>query len=56
VSLGALQAWAEATPYVSRLVASQYPTHTLAQAVDALVHDLVRAGAATLQGQQLHNA
>ncbi|RFO96144.1 MBL fold metallo-hydrolase [Rhodoferax lacus] len=56
VSLSALQAWAEATPYVSRLVASQYPTHTLAQAVDALVHDLVRAGAATLQGQQLHNA
>jgi glyoxylase-like metal-dependent hydrolase (beta-lactamase superfamily II) len=56
VSLPTLQAWAEATPYVRRLIASQYPRQTLAQAVEALVHDLVRAGAATLQGQQLHNA
>ena len=56
VGLGALQAWAQATPFVSRLIASQYPTRTLEQAVDALVHDLMRAGAATLQGQQLHNA
>jgi glyoxylase-like metal-dependent hydrolase (beta-lactamase superfamily II) len=56
ISLPALQAWTEATPYVSRLVASQYPSHTPAQALDALVQDLVRAGAATLQGQQLHNA
>ncbi len=56
VSLPALQAWAVATPYVHRLIASQYPAHTPAQAVDALVQDLVRAGAATLQGDQLHNA
>jgi glyoxylase-like metal-dependent hydrolase (beta-lactamase superfamily II) len=56
VSLPALLAWAEATPYVARLVAQQYAGHTLAEAVDVLVQDLVRAGAATLQGTQLHNA
>jgi glyoxylase-like metal-dependent hydrolase (beta-lactamase superfamily II) len=56
VSLAGLLAWAEATPYVAQLVASQYADHTLAQALDALVQDLVRAGAATLQGEQLHNA
>jgi glyoxylase-like metal-dependent hydrolase (beta-lactamase superfamily II) len=56
VSLPALLAWAAATPYVASLVASQYAGHTLAQAVDVLVQDLVRAGAATLQGDQLHNA
>ena len=56
VSLPTLQAWAEATPFVHRLIASQYPQSTLDQAVDALVQDLVRAKAATLQGDQLHNA
>ena len=56
VSLPALLAWAEATPYVAKLVARQYAGHTLAQAVDVLVQDLVRAGAAALQGDQLHNA
>jgi glyoxylase-like metal-dependent hydrolase (beta-lactamase superfamily II) len=56
VSLPALLAWADATPYVAKLVAQQYAGHTLAEAVDVLVQDLVRAGAATLQGTQLHNA
>ena len=56
VSLPALLAWAEATPYVAKLVASQYAGHTLTQALDVLTQDLVRAGAATLQGEQLHNA
>lgn len=56
VSLPELLAWAQATPYVSRLVAQQYPQHSLAEALLALSQDLVRAGAATLQGQQLHNA
>jgi glyoxylase-like metal-dependent hydrolase (beta-lactamase superfamily II) len=51
-----LLAWARATPYVDRLVRSLYPQETLAYAVNALVQDLVRAGAATLQGEQLHNA
>ena len=56
VSLQDLLVWAEATPYVAKLVASQYADHSLAEAVDLLVQDLVRAGAATLQGTQLHNA
>jgi glyoxylase-like metal-dependent hydrolase (beta-lactamase superfamily II) len=56
VSLPALLAWAEATPYVAKLVALQYAGHTLNQALDVLVQDLVRAGAATLHGDQLHNA
>ena len=56
VSLSALLAWAEATPYVAKLVEWQYAGHTLPEALDVLVQDLVRAGAATLQGQQLHNA
>jgi hypothetical protein len=56
VSLGGLLVWAEATPYVATLVARQYAGHTLAEALDVLVQDLVRAGAATLQGTQLHNA
>ncbi len=56
VSLQDLQAWAEATRYVARLVARQYAGHTLAEALAVLVQDLVRAGAATLDGTQLHNA
>jgi glyoxylase-like metal-dependent hydrolase (beta-lactamase superfamily II) len=56
VSLSGMLAWAEATPYVAKLVARQYTGQTLAQALDVLVQDLVRAGAATLQGEQLHNA
>jgi glyoxylase-like metal-dependent hydrolase (beta-lactamase superfamily II) len=56
VSLQGLLTWAEATPYVAKLVERQYTGHTLPEALDVLVQDLVRAGAATLQGQQLHNA
>jgi glyoxylase-like metal-dependent hydrolase (beta-lactamase superfamily II) len=56
VSLGELLAWAETTSYVGNLVARQYVGHTLLQALEVLVQDLVRAGAATLQGRQLHNA
>jgi glyoxylase-like metal-dependent hydrolase (beta-lactamase superfamily II) len=56
VSRSDLLAWAEATPYVARLVELQYPEHGLASALDALAQDLVRAGAATIQGEQFHNA
>jgi glyoxylase-like metal-dependent hydrolase (beta-lactamase superfamily II) len=56
VSLPELLAWAEATAYVRRLIAGLYPDQTLTQAVHALVQDLVRAKAATLHGEQLHNA
>ena len=56
VSLPDLLLWAQAAPIVHRLLAGLYPAHTLAQAVDALVQELVRVNAATLQGEQLHNA
>ena len=56
VSLADLLTWAEATPYVAKLVAQQYAGHTLPEALDVLVQDLVRAGAASLQDTQLHNA
>jgi glyoxylase-like metal-dependent hydrolase (beta-lactamase superfamily II) len=56
VSQANLLAWAQATPYVARLLAGLYPARTLAQALQALAQELVRAGAATLQGGQLHNA
>jgi glyoxylase-like metal-dependent hydrolase (beta-lactamase superfamily II) len=56
VSLVDLLAWAEATPYVAKLVEQQYAGHTLPEALDVLVQDLVRAGAAKLVGAQLHNA
>ena len=56
VSMADLLAWAGATPYVAQLVAQNYADHTLAQALNVLVQDLVRAGAATLHGEQLHNA
>ena len=56
VRLADLLTWAEATPYVAKLVAQQYAGHTLPEALDVLVQDLVRAGAASLQGTQLHNA
>jgi glyoxylase-like metal-dependent hydrolase (beta-lactamase superfamily II) len=56
VSQGDLLAWAEATPYVAKLVAQQYAGHSLDEALEVLVQDLVRAGAATLQGTQIHNS
>lgn len=56
VSLSDLQAWVQATPYFGSLVRKQYSGLTLMQALDTLVQDLVRTGAATLQDNQLHNA
>jgi glyoxylase-like metal-dependent hydrolase (beta-lactamase superfamily II) len=56
VSQAELLAWSQATPYLSSLLARLYPQQDLAQALQALCAELVRAGAATLQGQQLHNA
>jgi glyoxylase-like metal-dependent hydrolase (beta-lactamase superfamily II) len=55
VPISDMQGWAQTTPYFRKMVALQFAGHTPEQALDALVQDLVRAGAATLQGQQLHN-
>lgn len=59
-----LLAWAQATPYLQRLLlrqqaaAADMPSHEalLEQALNTVVTDLVRAGAATLAGGVLHNA
>ena len=56
VSQADLVAWAQATPYLAGLVAQLYPGQSLDAAVEALVQDLVRAGAATQHGTQVHNA
>jgi hypothetical protein len=51
-----LLAWAQGTDYLARLFAYQFEGQSLAQGLDALVQDLVRSGAATQQGTELHNA
>jgi len=56
VDQAVLLAWGQATPYVGRLLAQIFPQLELAQALQALAQELVRAGAASWQGEQLHNA
>ena len=51
-----LQAWMEATPYCMSLARSCFPQASAAEAFDALLQDLVRAGAASLVGDVVHNA
>lgn len=52
----ALQAWALGTGYFASLLGGSGTSHSALGAVDALVHDLVRSGAATLQGSRIYNA
>lgn len=56
VPLPELVAWADATTYVHAMVRSLYPAYSTHDAVQALLHDLVRASAATVQGGMVHNA
>ena len=56
IALPALTAWSNSTPYLKALLARQYPEQTFADSVDLLVHDLVRSGAATVQGSLVCNA
>jgi glyoxylase-like metal-dependent hydrolase (beta-lactamase superfamily II) len=51
-----LLAWAQGTPYLTRLFAQQFADLPFDQGLDVLVRDLVRSGAAMLQGAVLHNA
>jgi len=51
-----LLAWAQTTPYLKKLFAQQFAGAPFALGLDTLVRDLVRAGAATLQGDVLLNA
>jgi hypothetical protein len=51
-----LLVWAHSTHYLARLFAQQFADMPFDQGLDILVRDLVRSGAATLQGTVLHNA
>jgi len=51
-----LLAWSDATPYFRSLFTQLFPGTDSAEAVSALVQDLVRAGAARVQGEWVHNA
>ena len=51
-----LLAWVQATPYLTRLLAQQFDGLALAPALEVLVADLVRSGAATQQGTRLLNS
>ena len=50
-----LLAWAQATPYLARLVHQQFAELPLAQALALLVDELVASGAARQQGSHLFN-
>jgi glyoxylase-like metal-dependent hydrolase (beta-lactamase superfamily II) len=51
-----LLAWSDATPYFRSLFTQLFPGADSAEAVSALVQDLVRAGAASVKGEWVHNA
>jgi len=51
-----LQAWAQGSDYLVRLFARQSDGLPFEQSLDALVQDLVRSGAATRHGNEIHNA
>lgn len=50
-----LLAWAQGTVYLEKLFARQFANLPFEQGLDVLVQDLVRSGAARLQGTVLHN-
>ena len=52
----ALIQWAQAAPLFTALFDTHFADHTVEQMVDWLVADLVRSGAATVQGTVVHNA
>lgn len=51
-----LLAWAQGTPYLTAMYARHFAGVAFATGFDQLVRDLVRSGAATLQGSVVHNA
>ncbi len=52
----ALQAWALGTSYFASMLAQQGGVDQTTQVLDSLVRDLVRSGAATVQGSRILNA
>jgi len=55
LEMQALIGWAESTPYFASTFARHFAGVELSQAVENLVKELVRSGAATMQGTQIHN-
>ncbi|WP_298214056.1 MBL fold metallo-hydrolase [Acidovorax sp.] len=56
ISLADLAAWAQATPYFGMLQARHFGDRTEAEWLASLADELVRSGAATREGDVLHNA
>jgi glyoxylase-like metal-dependent hydrolase (beta-lactamase superfamily II) len=56
LEMQALQAWAQSTPYIVYLFSRVFAELEFSQGVRQLVQDLVRSGAATLDGSVVHNA
>ena len=56
LELGALQAWAQGTPYFAGTLARHFAGANMADVTAQLVEGLVRSGAATLQGTVVCNA
>ncbi|APW41666.1 MBL fold metallo-hydrolase [Rhodoferax saidenbachensis] len=52
----ALLAWAQGTPYFATTFAKHFASQPFAEAAGQLVQDLVRSGAATVQGTVVYNA
>ena len=56
IEKSALIGWAQGTPYMASLMQQHFAGLAFDQGVSQLLQDLVRAGAATLQGDWVHNA
>ena len=56
IEKSALIGWAQGTPYMASLMQQHFAGLAFDQGVNQLLQDLVRAGAATLQGDWVHNA
>jgi glyoxylase-like metal-dependent hydrolase (beta-lactamase superfamily II) len=55
ISRRALQEWAQSTAYFTNLMQQHYAGQTMDAVMDQLVQDLVRSGAALVQGEQIIN-
>lgn len=55
LEMGALLAWARGTPYFAAMLATHFAGQSFEAAAGQLVQDLVRSGAATLQGTRVLN-
>ena len=56
IEASALTAWAQSTSYLKSLLARQSPDQPFSASVEALLQDLVRSGAARVQGSMVYNA